>query len=787
MKLKKVLGDLKSNMGRSAIVVLALMVGLLGVGSILISNFILRNDLNENFIRTRPPHAIVTSKDFSKLDLAAFESRPEIESAEFRDLALRRIEVYPNNWIPLWLFGVDNFKDSKLAKIYREKGSRVPGPGTMLVERDGLLVSNLKIGSPAKIRTGKKVVEVPITGISFDPAQAPATQDHMIYAYVDKKTYSDISGEAANKRLVFRLKNVKTTEDAKAAVKRILKNFESSGIKPERVNVPKLNEHPHQWQLDTLLLTIGGVGLLALIMAAVLVSQLIAAILAGQIRQIGILKAIGASRNAILRIYITMVLVFGAGAGIVAIPLAIKSGYAFSYFVAGMLNFKILTTSLPYWMYLLLIIASLLMPVLLSLPAIMRGVNISVRDALSDYGIRSNEKGGKAAAPKETPLPHALVLAYRNTMRRKNRLAVTVVSMALGVAIFSTGFNVQQSLKVLISDIEAGTKQDVQVVLKSEIPKEKALLPFQSIKNVKSIEAWSGGFGELQTKISSTDDEIGIVALPYNTDLLKLEITRGRWLASAGKAEVVMNQEALNLYGKPHMGEKITLSVKGKRLKVKLVGIAKEFNRAKIYIDKKRYDKFVNPNHLVNSLMFVAEDNSYDKVIALKRDVEKALAPTDLSVLNVMSQAERLKIIYDHLRIILFVLVLVALIVLVVSSLGMASATSINIMERTREIGILRAIGATPQRIYGLFIAEGMIVGITGIILGLLLSWPLGIAASSFFGDLMLGEGATLNFAFSYNGFWITLISTLIFGYLAGRVPAGKAIKVSIREALSYE
>jgi ABC-type antimicrobial peptide transport system permease subunit len=108
-------------------------------------------------------------------------------------------------------------------------------------------------------------------------------------------------------------------------------------------------------------------------------------------------------------------------------------------------------------------------------------------------------------------------------------------------------------------------------------------------------------------------------------------------------------------------------------------------------------------------------------------------------------------------------------------------------MERTREIGVLRAIGATPKMIYGLFVVEGTIVGVVSVFLGLLLSWPLSILASSFFGTLMLGHGATLRLAFSVHGFWITLITTLLFGWLASRIPARNAISVSTREALSFE
>lgn len=117
----------------------------------------------------------------------------------------------------------------------------------------------------------------------------------------------------------------------------------------------------------------------------------------------------------------------------------------------------------------------------------------------------------------------------------------------------------------------------------------------------------------------------------------------------------------------------------------------------------------------------------------------------------------------------------------------MASATGINVMERTREIGVLRAIGATPAVIYRLFVAEGMIISVASIFLGSVLSWPLSIAAAAFFGNLMLGDGASLRFAFSPKGFWITMAATLVFDWLASRIPARHAVGVSTHNALAYE
>jgi len=186
-------------------------------------------------------------------------------------------------------------------------------------------------------------------------------------------------------------------------------------------------------------------------------------------------------------------------------------------------------------------------------------------------------------------------------------------------------------------------------------------------------------------------------------------------------------------------------------------------------------------------ISFVAKNNDYQKAIALKKSIEKAIAPSGLDIAYVMSQAERVKIIYDHFNIILSVLILLSFLVLLVSAVGMASATGINIWERTREIGVMRAIGATPNFIYALFVNERVITCSISIVFGLLLSYPLSRLAALFFGRLMLGNDAELTYAFSTSGFFITLAVTLVFGWIASRIPAKSAISMSTHAALSYE
>lgn len=787
LRLRKAFNDLWANPGRTLLVIFALTIGLWGVGSILVSYFILKNDLNENFTRTAPFHVALTSKDFAKLDLSAFRQRPEIESAEFRDLSYQRIEVFPDQWLPLWLFGLDDFERFNLARVYHEEGPVTPPRGTMLVERNGRLVSNLKTGSVARVRAGGKILRVPVSGISFDPAQAPSTQDAFIYAYADKNTFTEITGEPANQRLIFRLRNAGAKQKIQTAANTIVEDLRVQGIAIDNINIPKPNQHPHQWQLNTLLAFQGSIGLLAFLMGAVLVSQLIGAIIAQQVRQIGVLKAIGATRWQVLSIYLAMVLVLGVLSSIVAIPLAVISGYGFAGFVAKILNFNILTKELPFSLYAGLIACGLLLPILFALPALLRGVGISVQSALSDYGISLGSTSGKKVVGARWPLPYGVRLALRNALRRKKRLATTVATIALGVAIFSAGFNVRESLIEFLADTKYAMKYDVQVVLKGQIAREKAIAPFHGLNNVH-IETWNGGRGRLQSSVVSTNNGIGIVALPYNTDLVKMDVIKGRWLLPSDDIEIVMNQGAAEQFSEPvEPGKQYQINLNGKPVQAKLAGIVKEFDVAKIYIDKDQYDRTANPEHLINSLMFKAEDRSFNNVVKLKQDIERVISQTDLNVFYVMSQAERAKIIYDHLNIILTLFTFLSALVLVISTLGMAASTGTNILERAREVGVMRAIGATPSIIYRLFVAEGAVVAFIGIVSGFLLSLPLSLYASEFFGELILGHGVQLHFAFSQMGFVITLAITLVFAWLASRLPARKAISISNREALSYE
>ncbi len=143
------------------------------------------------------------------------------------------------------------------------------------------------------------------------------------------------------------------------------------------------------------------------------------------------------------------------------------------------------------------------------------------------------------------------------------------------------------------------------------------------------------------------------------------------------------------------------------------------------------------------------------------------------------------KQIEDHLLILATFLVLMSVLVLLVGGLGLASTMSINVLERTREIGVMRAIGASTGSILQTIVTEGTIIGGLSWVLALIISWPVSVFVSNTFG--MTFFDAPLRFAVSLPGIFIWLAISICFAALASLYPAWSATQLTVRQILAYE
>ena len=120
-----------------------------------------------------------------------------------------------------------------------------------------------------------------------------------------------------------------------------------------------------------------------------------------------------------------------------------------------------------------------------------------------------------------------------------------------------------------------------------------------------------------------------------------------------------------------------------------------------------------------------------------------------------------------------------------VGGLGLMGAMSINVLERTREIGVLRAVGATNRGVASVFILEGVLIGALSWAFGSLLALPLGKFLSDMVGISIMAS--PLTFSFSMQGVWAWLVIVILLSALASFLPARNASRLTVREVLAYE
>jgi putative ABC transport system permease protein len=134
---------------------------------------------------------------------------------------------------------------------------------------------------------------------------------------------------------------------------------------------------------------------------------------------------------------------------------------------------------------------------------------------------------------------------------------------------------------------------------------------------------------------------------------------------------------------------------------------------------------------------------------------------------------------------VIYVLLILAILTSLVGSIGLSGTLSLNVLERTSEIGILRAIGAYNRIISQLIIIEGLIIGVFSYLLALILSIPMNRLLTSLINNAIFGVKG--NMAFTSTGFIVWALILLLFSIISSLIPARNATRLTIREVLAYE
>jgi putative ABC transport system permease protein len=565
------------------------------------------------------------------------------------------------------------------------------------------------------------------------------------------------------------------------------------------------HKHPLADTVNAVLGILMALGILIVFLSSSLIANTLNALLNQHLRHIGVIKLVGGQRGQVFRMYLTLIMAFGILALLIAVPLGGQGAYGLALFIASKLNFNLLGYRIVPMALLIQVLVGLLVPLIAGLAPVLNGSHITVLRALS--GDLADDQGQAAAGEgKRLPwfdwmqlkvtrmlagrgihIPRPFVISLRNTFRRKSRLALTLFTLTMGGAIFISVFNVRVTLHDYIGQIGKYFRADVTLDFDRPYRLIEVQQKAMKIDGVQAVEGWQFVSGELLDENDEVMENINIFGPPVDSRLIQPILVSGRWIQAGDVRKLTVSEGALKYFPDLKPGTTIKLRIDGKADVWEVVGVFKFVDREGV-LGYAPYEYVSRINTLVNrAYTFRIVTEHHDRLYQDAKAEELDHHFRDQGFKVRMAQAGRasLDTAVESLDVLVVFLLIMAILTAVVGSMGLTGTMGMNVLERTREIGIMRAIGADNRAVMRTVIAEGVVVGVISFGLAIVLSIPFTYGLS-YIVSLAVFQ-TPIDVVFTYAGYAIWLGLVLLLSALASILPARNAAQLTIREVLAYE
>lgn len=798
---RKVLSDLWDSKLRTLLVVLSIAVGVFAVGMIAGAYYIISTDLGVSYASGNPANIQVYSADFGDEMVSAVENLPEIKTAEGRRETGVRIRKLDSNgdgnggWVNVTLLANSDFEDSQINLLKPVTGQIFPGERELVLEKKVLNDLAVQVGEVVEIELADGTRRtIPVVGIVQDQTTAAGDFLASPLGYVDFDSLTWLRQPSQYNRLYA---GVAQNENDQAAIRQVSEQvtdkLEQAGLPVTRTRISKTNEHPMTSTVQAVLGILGALGILIVFLSSSLIANTLAALINSHQRFIGVMKLVGARSGQIFSMYMILILIFGVLALLIAVPLGAQAAYALSAFVADQLNFNVQGYRIIPQAIVIQVLIGLLVPLVAGLAPVINGSRVTVQRAISgvDESQATLRKGFiDRRLERVRFLSRPYLISLRNTFRRKGRLALTLFTLTMGGAIFIAVFNVQAGLENYIDQIGRYFLADVSLSFDRPYRVREIQEQAQQIPGLEHIEGWSFASGEFLDADGKVLENIQILAPPSGSTLVEPLLISGRWLQPGDERAITVSETLLDAIPDLQPGDSLRLKLVGKEDDWTVVGIFKfvggvqDSNLA--YANYETISELTGLPRQSFSYRVVGgcdEDQACQE--ALVEQVDQHFRQAGYKVSQVETGLSTLETASESLGILITFLLIMALLTAVVGSIGLTGTMGMNVLERTREIGVMRSIGAVDWQIIKSVIFEGMFIGMISWLLAVAVSFPITWLLSNIISLAIFQTPIAL--ALNWQGFVIWLGLVLLFSAIASVLPAHNAARLTIREVLAYE
>jgi putative ABC transport system permease protein len=540
-------------------------------------------------------------------------------------------------------------------------------------------------------------------------------------------------------------------------------------------------------------------GAAAVLLSAILVANMLNGLFTQQIPQIGIMKAIGARSGDIGGLYLVMTLVVAAAATLLALAPAISIGRALLNQVFAFLGIDAVSLAAPWYAYAVIIGVGLGLPPAMAMRPLVSTSRTTVRAAIDQHGGSSKPSAAAGILAWMSRIPRVnrgLVMALRNTVRRPARFLLSVGLLASAGTVFVAGVSLTAGVSAIEQDQKEQRTWDVDVQLITPTSMGALADMLEQVPGVRRVEGLnvvpSGVAGPGQIPVTRTYPDQGhgrvsVIAVPTGmTMFTPPKLLEGRWLNSGETGAVVLSQTTRNsTVPGVRAGDSVQLLVGGQPTAWRVVGIVEEIGGGgNVYATAEGFTQAMGQPQRVNQLRIATDTHDEQTRQAVANAVEMTLADAGVEVASAASISRREAISEGHMGPIITIVLAIAVAMGVIGTIGLASTMSTNILDRTREFGVMHAIGARPEHVRRIVTAEGVFLALASILVAVIPTLALTAVLGTGLGNLFFS--APLPYRVSIPAIAIWTVIAILGAVLATEAAATRASRLTVREALAY-
>jgi putative ABC transport system permease protein len=378
-------------------------------------------------------------------------------------------------------------------------------------------------------------------------------------------------------------------------------------------------------------------------------------------------------------------------------------------------------------------------------------------------------------------LPRSAQIGLRGIGRRKRRTAATVLQVSLAVAtllaLLSLGSGVAGITRGWYDDNHFETW--IQAVSSKPLDPEAGRV-IRSTPGVRTAQAW------LANDVRAEGEDAPAWGLPARP-MMNTRMSDGRWYTAAevrDRAKVAVLGRTIAGSTDKDVGDRVRVSTGGGAVTLRVIGISgnQANNGGVLFTPVSTLQAAIGSPGEVNAYWVATTSDDHGLIDRTTTRLEDRLAARGQEVGSIVNYEAKADNVAANRMITTSVTVL-GLLIVAISMVGLVNAITMAVLERTREIGMLRSVGARGRDVRRIFATEGLVVSLAGWLLGV----PLGYVLARALG-WATGEAFGLDIAFVFPALFVAvaLVGTALLALLVMQPPLRRAVRFAPGEALRY-